>query len=215
VERPLVDLATGAVVGHEALSRFDAGFPPSEVFGEAIRLGVTRDLEHATLAAAVHEASSSLPQRCWLALNVTPTLLLAPETIGAVLEPAAGRGIVLEISEMEPVADYGALRDAIAEIGAAVQISVDDAGAGFASLAHILALEARYVKLDKSWIRGIDADPAKRALVAGLQSFATEIGSSLIAEGIETRAQLDTVHRLGIAYGQGYLLGVPERAAVG
>ncbi|HEX4901831.1 MAG TPA: EAL domain-containing response regulator [Acidimicrobiales bacterium] len=215
VFQPILDLTTGAVAGHEALSRFDAGLPPSEVFGEAIRLGATRELEHATLTEAVRQATTALPPACWLALNVTPTLLLTPRDLQVVLEPAAGRGIVLEISEMEPVADYPALRSAIAEIGAAVQISVDDAGAGFASLAHILALEARYVKLDKSWIRGIDTDPAKRALVAGLQSFAVETGASIIAEGIETDDQLDTVHRLGIAYGQGYLLGVPERAPAG
>lgn len=212
VFQPIVDLTTGEVAGHEALSRFDTGLPPSEVFGEAIRLGATLELEHATLEAAVEQAACSLPPACWLALNVTPTLLLAPGDLHAVLEPAGHRGIVLEISEREPVADYPALRGAIAEIGAAVQISVDDAGAGFASLAHILALEARYMKLDKSWIRGIDADPAKRALVAGLQSFASETGASIIAEGIETEAQLDTVQRLGLAYGQGYLLGVPERA---
>jgi len=215
VFQPIIDLTTGVVAGHEALSRFDTDLPPSEVFGEAIRLGATRELEHATLEAAVEEATSSLPPACWLALNVTPTLLLAPRELRVVLEPAGPRGIVLEISEMEPVADYPALRDAISEIGAAVQISVDDAGAGFASLAHILALEARYVKLDKSWIRGIDVDPAKRALVAGLQSFASETGASIIAEGIETDAQLDTVKRLGIAYGQGYLLGIPERASAG
>lgn len=211
VYQPILDLATGEVAGHEALSRFDSGRPPSEVFGEAIRLGATRELEHATLAAALSDAAGSLPQASWLALNVTPTLLLEPAGLRVILEPAGPRGIVLEISEMEPVADYPALREAIAEIGAAVQISVDDAGAGFASLAHILALEARYVKLDKSWIRGIDADPAKRALVAGLQSFAVETGASIIAEGIETDAQLDAVQGLGIAYGQGYLLGAPER----
>ena len=76
-------------------------------------------------------------------------------------------------------------------------------------LAHILALRAQYVKLDRSWIQGIETEPAKRALVAGLQGFAAETGASLIAEGIETAAQLDAVRALGIAYGQGYLLGRP------
>lgn len=67
------------------------------------------------------------------------------------------------------------------------------------------------MKLDRSWIDGIDVDPAKRALVAGLQSFASETGASIVAEGIETGTQLEVVQSLGISYGQGYLLGLPER----
>ncbi len=208
VFQPIVDLGTGEVIGHEALTRFAAGLDPAEVFGTATRLGVGHDLERATLAAAVERARRQ-PPGCWLALNVTPSLLLDPPPLDEILRAAGRHDIVLEISEMEPVHDYGVLLASIADLQAAVQISVDDAGAGFASLAHILALGARYVKLDKSWIHGIDLDPAKRALVAGLQSFAGETGTSLIAEGIETEDQLAEVRWLGIAYGQGWLLGKP------
>ena len=208
VFQPIVDLGAGAVVGHEALTRFDAGLDPAEVFGTASRLGVSVDLERATLAVAVAAAERQAPGT-WLALNVTPTLLLGGEDLDPILRRAGRDDLVLEISEMEPVHDYGALLEAIDALGASVQISVDDAGAGFASLAHILALRARYVKLDKSWIHGIETEPAKQALVAGLQGFATETGASLIAEGIETAAQLETIRSLGIAYGQGYLLGRP------
>ena len=209
VFQPIIDLTTTEVVGHEALTRFDAGLDPGEVFGTAARLGIGLELEQATLSMAVEHAHAQPPGR-WLALNVTPSLLLGDSGLDDILLEGHREGVVLEISEMEPVGDYDALLAAIDDITAAVQISVDDAGAGFASLAHILALGAQYVKLDKSWIHGIDRDPAKRALVAGLQSFATETSSALIAEGIETRAQLAEVRRLGIEYGQGWLLGMPQ-----
>ena len=208
VFQPIVDLATRDVVGHEALTRFDGGADPAEVFATASRLGIGGDLERATLGLAVDGARRQAPGT-WLALNVTPTLLLGHTGLDLILRRTGRDDLVLEISEMEPVHDYAALLAAIDALDASVQISVDDAGAGFASLAHILALRARYVKLDKSWIAGIDVEPAKRALVAGLQGFAAETGAALIAEGVETRAQLDAVCDLGITYGQGYLLGRP------
>lgn len=210
VFQPIIDLNAGTVVCHEALSRFDGGLDPAEVFGTALRLGVGAQLEQATLHASVEAAARHQPPGCSLALNVTPSLLLGSVDLDVVLDIAGDRELVLEISEMEPVTDYGALRRAIQDLGATVRISVDDAGAGFASLAHILALEAQYVKLDKSWVQGIDVDPARRALVAGLQSFARETGAVLIAEGVETETQLDVIRHLGIAYGQGWLLGMPE-----
>ncbi|MFP5320888.1 MAG: EAL domain-containing protein [Acidimicrobiia bacterium] len=208
VFQPIIDLVTDTVVGHEALSRFEGGLDPAEVFGSAVRVGVAAELEQATMQAAV-DAAERQPAGCWLALNVSPSCVIGPLDLDAVLRPAGARDIVLEISEMEPVADYEALHGAIDGLRPAVQLSVDDAGAGFASLAHILALHARYVKLDRSWVQGIDVDPAKRALVAGLQSFAEETGATIIAEGIETEAQLEVVRRLGIACGQGWLLGRP------
>ena len=208
VFQPIVDLGTGTVAGHEALTRFADGLDPAEVFATASAFGIGGALERATLAVAVEAARAQEAGR-WLALNVTPTMLLGDSGLDPILRGTGRSDLVLEISEMEPVHDYGALLRAIQALGASVQISVDDAGAGFASLAHILALRAEYVKLDKSWIQGIDVDPAKRALVAGLQRFAAETGASLIAEGIETQAQLDAVRDLGVAYGQGYLLGRP------
>jgi EAL domain-containing protein (putative c-di-GMP-specific phosphodiesterase class I)/DNA-binding response OmpR family regulator len=209
VFQPILDLTTSEVVGHEALTRFDEGLDPGEVFGTASRLGVGLELEQATLELALEHAGAQRDGH-WLALNVTPSLLLRGSELDAILCDGHREGVVLEISEMEPVGDYAALLESIAGLTAAVQISVDDAGAGFASLSHVLALGARYVKLDKTWVHGIDADPAKRALVAGLQSFADETDAVLIAEGIETKGQLAEVRRLGIAYGQGWLLGMPQ-----
>ena len=93
-------------------------------------------------------------------------------------------------------------------------MSVDDAGAGYASLSHVLAVSPDFVKLDIHWIRGIDTDAPRRALVAGLRHFTDEIGCEVVAEGIETAGELDVVRRLGVELGQGYLLGRPAPAAV-
>ncbi len=204
----IVDLDTDETVGFEALARFDDGRSPLDVFAEAVAVGAGHALEIAALDAAL-EAASSLPPHLHLSVNVSPSVVI-DEDLGPRLRQAEGRSLVIELSELEPVADYGALRAALAELGTNIMLSIDDAGSGFASLAHILALDATFVKLDRSWVSGIDRDPAKRALVAGIENFASETGATLIAEGIETRSELETVRALGIRLGQGYLLGRPE-----
>jgi EAL domain-containing protein (putative c-di-GMP-specific phosphodiesterase class I) len=90
-----------------------------------------------------------------------------------------------------------------------VEIAVDAAGAGFASLRHVIELRPGYVKLDISLIRGVGDDDARQALVAGMVHFAAETGCLLVAEGIETDTELAALRRLGIGLGQGYLLGRP------
>jgi EAL domain-containing protein (putative c-di-GMP-specific phosphodiesterase class I) len=91
-------------------------------------------------------------------------------------------------------------------------LSVDDAGSGYACLTHVLALRPAFVKLDRGWVQDIEADPVRQALVAGLQHFAQRAGCRLIAEGIETTAQLETLRGLDVEFGQGFLLGPPQPA---
>ena len=104
-----------------------------------------------------------------------------------------------------------ALREAVATLGQGIQIAVDDAGAGFASLRHVVELRPNYVKLDIGLIRGIGEDDARQALVAGMVHFANETGCALIAEGIETEDELEALQQLGIRLGQGFLLGRPAQ----
>ena len=207
--QPVVDLVDGSVVGYEALSRFATDDSTEAIFSGAALVGAGTTIELRTLEAAIAE-SSELPCGAWLSLNVSPTRVLT----GDELEPrirSLDRPTVLELSEMEAVEDYAALRAAFDRLGSQVQLSVDDAGSGFAGLTHILTLGADFVKVDRSWIRSIHADPARRALVAGLHNFARETDAEIIAEGIETEEELDTVRRLGIRLGQGFLLGEPAR----
>jgi EAL domain-containing protein (putative c-di-GMP-specific phosphodiesterase class I) len=108
---------------------------------------------------------------------------------------------------------YAALRGVLAEFGDHVRIAVDDAGAGFAGLQHILEIGPDLVKLDLALVRGVDADPARRALIGGMVAFARDTGATLLAEGVETPAEAATLRELGVSLGQGYLYGRPTRVA--
>ena len=141
-------------------------------------------------------------------MNVSPALILAGEPLRSIVAGFPGK-LMLEVTEHEVIADYEAFRAAVATLGPTVQIAVDDAGAGFASLRHIVELRPQVVKIDRSLVAGIDADPARQALLAGLRHFANSQGCRLVAEGIETEAELATLVGLDIHAGQGYLLGRP------
>ena len=119
------------------------------------------------------------------------------------------RDIVLEVTEHTAIEDYHSFRNAVDALGPKVRLAVDDAGAGFASLRHILELRPAFVKLDRGLIEGIDVDEARRALVAGMQHFANGTQCRLVAEGIETVFERASLRDLGVALGQGYVLGRP------
>ncbi|MEO7664146.1 MAG: EAL domain-containing protein, partial [Candidatus Limnocylindrales bacterium] len=203
----IVELRTGTVVGYEALSRFDDGVPPDITFALAVRCGLGIELEAATIRAAI-DASANLPPDAYLSLNVSP-MLIASGGLGGLIVGAL-RTIVLEITEHEAIEDYSTLRGTLAGFGPTVLVAVDDAGAGYASLRHILELAPAYVKLDIRLIRGIDADPARQALIAGVGYFAMKRKLRLIAEGVETAEELQSLLDLGVHLGQGYLLGRPR-----
>jgi EAL domain-containing protein (putative c-di-GMP-specific phosphodiesterase class I)/DNA-binding response OmpR family regulator len=205
VFQPIVDLSDERVVGYEALTRFTDGANPAVRFAEAAAVGVGLDLELATMHAAL-QASLALPSDHFVSLNVSPELILAE---GGGLLRVHPRPVVLELTEHEPVEDYEALRRALDVLVPPHQASVDDAGSGFASLRHVLAISPRFVKLDRSWVAQIEDDPARQALVAGLSHFATTTGSRLIAEGIETEAEMMALRVLNVGMGQGYLFGRP------
>jgi EAL domain-containing protein (putative c-di-GMP-specific phosphodiesterase class I) len=118
---------------------------------------------------------------------------------------------VVEVTEHVEVQSYGAVRAAIASCPG-VRIAVDDAGAGYASLRHILELQPDFVKLDIGLVHNIDTDPARQALAAGLRHYADQTGTTLIAEGVETLAERDALARLGVPLAQGYLFGRPGPA---
>ena len=210
VFQPITDLGRGSIVGYEALTRFSDGTPPDVRFVQASACGLGLELESATLVA-VFQAAATLPRGAWLNLNVSPALVLAGEPLAPLLERWA-RPTVLELTEHVAVNDYGRLRAAIKRLGEHVRLAVDDAGAGFSSFRHILELAPDYVKLDRTIISGIDADPARQAFVAGMRHFAVTTGCELIAEGIETEREVAALRMLGVGLGQGYHLSKPSRA---
>jgi EAL domain-containing protein (putative c-di-GMP-specific phosphodiesterase class I) len=214
VFQPIVDLRRGTIVGYEALTRFTHGVAPDVRFAEAQEVGLGGRLEMATLRMAI-EAARDLPADTWLNLNTSPQLILASSRLRHIVA-SAGRPIVLEITEHVAIADYVMFRRAMERLGPEVRIAIDDAGAGYASLNHILELRPAFVKLDRSIVRGLEADDARAALVAGMGHFARSTGSRLVAEGVETEAELAVLRRLEVDLAQGYLLGRPEQVpAVG
>lgn len=211
VFQPIIDPLTKKAIGFEALTRFLDGTPPQQRFLEAEALDVGLDLETATLQAAA-AAAHELPAGPWLSLNVSPDMVGHAGKLRRILREV-GRPVVIEITEHAPVADYSRLRRGLASLGRGVRFAVDDAGAGFASMRHIVELRPDFVKIDIGLVRGINRDKARQALVAGMVHFATTTGCTLIAEGIETAGELRELRRLGVRLGQGYLLGRPVPAS--
>jgi PAS domain S-box-containing protein len=203
--QPVVSLANGAVWGVEALTRFDDGSRPDERFAQAWRVGLGPELELACARLAIRDADR-LPEGACLSINLSPQVIVSGDAM--TLVRSCSRALALEVTEHVPIDDYAELRRALLECGPA-HVAVDDAGAGYASLRHILELQPDVVKLDIGLVRNIDSDPARQAIVAGLVHYAQTAGLQLIGEGVETEAERDTLRHLGVPLGQGYLFGRP------
>lgn len=208
--QPIVDMERRAIVGFEGLTRFSDGWPPAEAFAVAAECGIGRALELATLQATVLVARD-LPRGAWLSVNVSPSLLGDVDAIRAALG-LQSRPLVLEITEHETIAAYGPVRDAVRALGPDIRLAVDDAGAGVANFNHLVELRPDFVKIDSGLVREVDTDVSRQAFVAGILHFAAVARCEVIAEGIETDAEQETLARLGVRLGQGYRLGRPAPA---
>ncbi len=209
VFQPIVRLSTGEAEGYEALARFPGGGRgPDEWFAEAATVGSLVELELATARAALAQLEL-IPVGGLLFLNLSPSTVTSPALRRELEGVAAGR-IVLEVTERAPVADYSALREALGALReAGARFAVDDAGAGWASLQHVLELSPDFIKLDRALVRGVEADPSRRALIEGLLPVAAGMDARVIAEGIEEAAELEALRELGVPLGQGFFLGRP------
>ena len=209
VFQPIVRLDTIETVGVEALSRFAGGPPtPDAWFREAAGVGLETELQVASLRAAI-AAIPQLPEDIYLSVNASPELI----NLWANRELPSGvpyHRLLLEITEHHPIEDYDELLSALQPLRErGVRIAIDDAGAGYSSFRHILLIKPDVIKLDISITRGIDQDGSRRALATALLSFAAEINASLVAEGVETTAEKETLQQLGATLGQGYLFARP------
>jgi diguanylate cyclase (GGDEF)-like protein len=218
--QPVVDLATGCVRAAEALARFhDTDRTTAQWFADATRVDRGSELELAAIKMGLDE-SSSWAGHVWL--NLSASVLVSPAASGLFAGRDLSR-VTVEVSEHEEVDDYTSLRKALAPWrDEGLQIAVDDVGAGFSSLRHVLELAPDVVKLDISLVQGLPTDPVRRALVTALVAFATEAGAVVVAEGIETEAELQALRGTGVTLGQGFHLArpmlvdeLPDRVAVG
>jgi EAL domain-containing protein (putative c-di-GMP-specific phosphodiesterase class I) len=207
VFQAVVRLRNREIVGFEALTRFHDGTLPDRRFEDAERAGMSVRLETACIHEQL-EAATWLPPGTWVSLNVSPALAGAIVPLISALK-RTDRDVVIEITEHVEVTDYRTLVDALDLVRGRARLAVDDAGAGYAGLRHILELRPQFVKLDISLVRHIDTDAARQAMVAGMAHFASNAGCELIAEGIETEQEVTELIRLGVPLGQGYLFGKP------
>ena len=190
--QPIVDLATGERVG-----------------AEAHRLGRGDELEVLALrGAAAHLGRVG----GYVSMNVSPGTLLTAEC-RALLAGLPPHRVVIELSEHDPVDDYDALRAVLAPLRAAgLRLAIDDVGAGYSSLRHIVLTAPDIIKLDRSIVTGAGADPVLGTLARSLVEFARGCGSRVVAEGVETLADADALRTAGVGYGQGWHFGRPGPA---
>ena len=208
--QPIFAFQPERVKGYEALCRFRPRpyQAPDTWFAEAQYTGLGVELETTVLREALR-GLEQLEGRQYLSVNAKPAMILSGRLEEVLADRPLDR-IVLEITEHDEVSDYSELIAALQPWrDAGLKLAVDDAGAGYASLQHIVQIAPDIIKLDMSLTRNVDSDPARRALASALIFFARETGARLIAEGVETRAELETLKILGVNAAQGFLLGRP------
>ena len=205
-------VGSGRTEGYEGLTRFADGAMPEPRFRAALRQGRAADLELEALAVQV-AAAEVLPADRWLAVNLSASTLAAPRL--AEILAGTRREVVIELTEHEPISDYEEIRRVAARLPGTPRLAVDDAGSGYACLAHVFSLRPDFVKLDRVWVSDLEHDPARRALIAGITGFADEIGSRVIAEGVEVPGQVDHLRTLGVDLVQGHLYGQPFTVSPG
>lgn len=209
-----MDTARGIVVGFEGLARFEmpAGIGVEDLFAQARAANRSAEIEARCLRVILAERWS-VPTNCFITVNVSPTVLRHEAIRQVWREQADLSGVFVELTEQSAIdstADLEPELDAIR--GAGGLIAVDDLGSGYAGLSRLLALKPALIKIDRELIQGIDTDEAKRALVEMIGTFAGRTDAWVLAEGIETAEEYDTITALGVPLAQGYFLARPGPA---
>ncbi|AXK73428.1 EAL domain-containing protein [Lysobacter sp. TY2-98] len=213
VMQPIVPLDGGRAIGAEALARFDLPVhaTPDVWFHEAHAVGLGIDLELASVRNAL-PLLQRLPRDTFLSLNASPDTVAHADFADAIARVDPSR-LVIEITEHAAVDDYLPVIDAATRLrNAGVRIAIDDVGAGYSSLRHVLQLAPDIAKLDMSLTRDVDRDPAKQALVAGMMAFAMRTGVAVVAEGVETAMEAQALREAGVRFAQGFAFGAPGNA---
>jgi EAL domain-containing protein (putative c-di-GMP-specific phosphodiesterase class I) len=211
--QPIIDLARASVVGYEALARFDGPVrSPLPWFESAAKHDRMAELEAAALRTSL-DAHAILPVNTFLTVNIGPGSLDSPAVREVWADHPSLGGVIVELTEHERIDSYAALEPTLDQLrSAGALVAIDDAGAGYAGLQHVLTIRPDVIKLDRTLVAGLDRDEAKRALVEMIGTLAGRLDAWLLAEGIETGEELDVLLALGVPLAQGYFLGRPGPA---
>jgi diguanylate cyclase (GGDEF)-like protein len=217
---PIMDLRTSRVLGWESLARgpADSRFSsPNVLFDFAEEVGALFGLERACREQALMGIGELAPDQK-LFLNIHPHTVGDPAfTAGETSRLLDEYGLdpeqlVFEITERHPIRDFTLFFQTLEHYRSqGYQVAIDDVGAGYSGLWTLGQVRPDYVKVDMSLVRGVDTNPVNRALLETLVSFADRIGSSIIAEGIETETELSSLMDMGVHYGQGFFLAKPQK----
>lgn len=219
--QPIVELGTGTVMGHESLIRGPVESPlhlPDALFRAARSEGISVQLEHACLVAALRSwVGHAQDKRLFINLSAQTLVAMVDEmSLSGVMRALERRSVapsalVIEITEHEHVSDLPRLIETAAGLRAlGLRFALDDFGDGRSSLRLWAELRPEIVKIDKYFVHDIQHQAVKVQTLKGLTRFAETFGTLLVAEGIETEAELQIVRDLGIEFGQGYFLGRPS-----
>lgn len=207
--QPIVDLRDGATLGFECLSRFPHRRKPQDVFASAHRSGVGLELEAAALDQALQRLAF-LREDQFLSVNLSPPAAVAFARHASNRAEDLCRRLVVEITEHAAVNNYVVLRRTLAPLRrCGLRIAVDDAGAGYASLRHVVELQPDFIKVDRSLVHGVSTDHARRIAVSSFVLLGLDLDAQVIAEGVETPTDLATLCDLGVDAAQGCLLARP------
>ncbi|WP_433274210.1 putative bifunctional diguanylate cyclase/phosphodiesterase [Actinosynnema sp. CS-041913] len=216
---PMVQLASGATLGHELLLRLEDGqhpyLGPAEFLPEAERSDLVLDIDRWVLSTAIDTLVRHPDRELRFNVNVSGRTLEDEDFGGFVLDRLATAGVVpgrlgLEITETAAVTNLDAARALALQLrGFGCRIVLDDFGSGFGSFVHLKHLPITGIKIDGEFVRGIDERSTDAVLVAGIVEIARGLGLSAVAEWVERPAQVETLTRLGVRVGQGFHLGRP------
>lgn len=220
--QPIVDCETGAPFAYEALVRGLKGEPAAKILGsvdERTRYAFDQRCRVVAIEQAVR--AGLLDGDAKLSINFLPGAVYSPAAcIQLTLRTARAVGLpldrlIFEFTENEPMLDTGHVATIVEhyhQIG--FGCAIDDFGAGYSGLTRLATLRPDYVKLDMDLVRGIDTDRRRRAIVSGVVAMCRQLGITLIAEGIETAGECDTLRLLGVRYLQGFLFARPTFEAL-
>lgn len=208
--QPIVRLSDMTYKGFEALARFDTDpyQTPDKWFQEAAQAGRGVELEVEAVRTALSHLHR-LPQTSSLGVNVSPACLQS-EDLNDLLHGKDPTQIILELTEHDEVEDYDTLLKSVQKYKAlGFRIAIDDAGAGYSGLSHMVQIQPDIIKLDLSLTRDVNEDRVRRSLANALVYFAKETNAEIVAEGIETAEEMKTLKQLGVDFGQGYFFDRP------